>query len=132
MTKKSLLILTWGISGFSSVFIQFCCGAVCTEFTLLEFAREFEFNIGFLSLWSSVWCFLPHDSWRHVNFEIQSLTWWFFDEQLKQSFWLITNYLRLETSLFKNSKFPRSIYFVNLSMFSGIFPIYARLLFFKE
>ena len=67
-----IFLTTKGISGLSSVFIRFCCRAVWAVFALLEFAGEFEFGIGFLSSWSSVWCFLPHDSWRHVNSEIQS------------------------------------------------------------
>ena len=49
-----LLLTTKGICGFSSVFIEFCCGVVCTVFTLLEFAGEFEFGIGFLFSSSSV------------------------------------------------------------------------------
>ena len=102
---------TKGISGFSSVFIEFCYGAACSVFTLSGFAGEFDLGIGFLSSWSSVWWFLPHDSWRHVNFEIQSLAWWFFNKQLKQSLWSITNYLRLETSLSKNSSQSNGLWF---------------------
>ena len=40
-----ILLTTKGICGFSSLCIEFCCGAVFTVFTLLEFAAEFEFGI---------------------------------------------------------------------------------------
>ena len=112
---------TKGISGFSSVFIEFCYGAACSVFTLSGFAGEFDLGIGFLSSWSSVWWFLPHDSWRHVNFEIQSLAWWFFNKQLKQSLWSITNYLRLETSLSKNSSQSNGLWFFFASSASNFF-----------
>ena len=36
-----ILLTTKSISGFSLEFIEFCCEAICTVFTLLQFVGEF-------------------------------------------------------------------------------------------